>query len=437
MASEKPAAVFRYLLVNHVPFGRGASGAYRLGSLWLEDLRAENRAIRDCGGRLIVATPFIANLDPRRSGSFELIEISLEKEGFDYVPLPAYISLPAYLKVRNRLATALKQAITDADIVQFDASGHPMPLCYDIWSVAGCIGRKRIWVMDGGDFIAQREIRASRERNWLKRTLRRLKHARLRAFERKAVREADLVFAHNYSTPRHYPGLWGPHCHVFERSFVTDSIIIGRDELERRCTALAAVSRVVRLVVASRLTPIKAVDEVLRALAWVRKEGMLVELEIYGEGSERANLEALASRLGLAHAARFHGAVPYGPALFERLQNSHLMVVTNVVPELSRNLLLAMALGLPIIAYRNPASDPMLESSGAAMLVPTRDVDGLGRAFAAAARDCEQIVRMCRRGRAFVRERTLERCHQLRARLAANCVLDRKKTDSPRAKALP
>jgi hypothetical protein len=37
----------KYLLVNHVPFGRTTNtGAYEVGDMWLEDLRSECRAIR-------------------------------------------------------------------------------------------------------------------------------------------------------------------------------------------------------------------------------------------------------------------------------------------------------------------------------------------------------------------------------------------------------
>ena len=48
----------RYLLINHVPFGRGSSdGTYVVGDMWLEDLRAQARAINDAGMTLVVATP--------------------------------------------------------------------------------------------------------------------------------------------------------------------------------------------------------------------------------------------------------------------------------------------------------------------------------------------------------------------------------------------
>ena len=48
----------KYLLINHVPFGRGsAADTFRVGDMWLEDLRAQSKAIHDAGMELIVATP--------------------------------------------------------------------------------------------------------------------------------------------------------------------------------------------------------------------------------------------------------------------------------------------------------------------------------------------------------------------------------------------
>ena len=64
----------RYLVVNHVPFGKtGRPGRYVLGDMWLADLRAQAQAVADTGGRLIVAAPLMERLTRQESGSFNIV----------------------------------------------------------------------------------------------------------------------------------------------------------------------------------------------------------------------------------------------------------------------------------------------------------------------------------------------------------------------------
>src|SRR5437870_3004630 len=66
----------RYLLINHIPLGRGSTpGTVAIGDMWLEDLRAQSRAIAEVGMKLVVATPLVDKLDLQSSGSFNAVEI--------------------------------------------------------------------------------------------------------------------------------------------------------------------------------------------------------------------------------------------------------------------------------------------------------------------------------------------------------------------------
>lgn len=414
---------FHYLLVNHVPFAAGsAPGQFHVGQLWIEDLRAQNRAIRATGGRLTVAVPLVHDVAALGSEGFGTETIDLAAEGFDFVPLPRYQSMRQFLRARRAVAGAIVAAARSADIVQLGPSGHPLPLCWDAWAEVGQLGRRRIWIMDGGDASKQWELQARAEPRWLKRQVRVAFARYKRRFEFRCVAAADLVFAHNTSTPQTFAPVWGPHCHVFVRSFVTDEMLIPPDELEKRADRWREPGRPLRLVVASRLAAIKAVDEVLRALALARGRGAAVVLDVYGDGAARPALERLAGELALGEAAAFHGALAYGPAFLRQVQEGDVMVVTNIVPELSRNLLLGMALGLPLVAYRNPAADALLEGSGAARLVPARDVEALAAALVALDRRREELAAMARAGRECAAAHTLEACHRARAELAARAV---------------
>ncbi len=98
-----------------------------------------------------------------------------------------------------------------------------------------------------------------------------------------------------------------------------------------------------RLLHVGSLIPVKDQATLLRALARLDKS---VTLDIAGEGSERAKLEALAAALGLTGRVRFLGSLPYDamPALYRQ---AALLVMTSRSESLPMSVLEAAACGLP------------------------------------------------------------------------------------------
>ena len=72
-------------------------------------------------------------------------------------------------------------------------------------------------------------------------------------------------------------------------------------------TSRARRSGPLRVLVRTRLQPIKNVDAVLRAVELCVERGHDIELDVVGEGGSRGRLERLARELGLGARARFHG----------------------------------------------------------------------------------------------------------------------------------
>lgn len=64
------------------------------------------------------------------------------------------------------------------------------------------------------------------------------------------------------------------------------------------------------VAVVSRLAPQKRIDQVIRAFSDPKIRQSSLELDIYGDGPERENLENLAEELGLRSSIRFVGYVP-------------------------------------------------------------------------------------------------------------------------------
>ena len=412
----------RYLLINHVPFGRGsADGTFVVGDMWLEDLHAQAKAINEAGMTLVVATPLVERLQLQGSGSFNLVEIRPQEHGFEYHPLPFYISMKQFLQTRSQVTRRLAEIMRDVDVVQMGYGGHPVALGEIALPLAQKMGRKIIWVFDGADPFPRLELHAKQQKNPIKRWLQTMMVKRFAGTCRNAVQNCDLVFAHNAAVVERFRDVWDERrCHAFDRSFVTDAILLSDDELAERQRRLRDASTPLRLVAAGRQIAIKATDHVLRALKQARDRGANVELDVLGDGEDLPRFKALATELGLDNIVRFGGTVPYGKPLFDAWSRSHVMVITNLTAEISRNVLLAMARGLPLAMYSNAGTDELIRASGAGMLVPTGDVDALSQAFERAANERAALADMAAKGLATARTKTLDATHRERARLAAS-----------------
>ena len=244
----------RYLLINHVPFGRGsAEGKYVVGDMWLEDLRAQARAVREAGMELVVATPLVEKLEMKGSGSFNVVEITPREHGFEYQPLPFYISMKQFLLTKSKVIQRLAEVMRDVDIVQMGYGGHPVALGEIALPLAERMRKKVIWVFDGADPFPRLELHAKQQKNPIKRLLQQMLVKRFAATCRNAVKNSDLVFAHNAAVVERFRDVWDERrCHAFDRSFVTDGILLSDAELAERQRRLRDTSKPLRLVAAGR-----------------------------------------------------------------------------------------------------------------------------------------------------------------------------------------
>jgi glycosyltransferase involved in cell wall biosynthesis len=411
----------RYLLVNHVPLGAGsAPGLFRVGDLFLQDLNAQARALREVGAELVVATPLVPQLNAMSGGSFNTVEFDPVACGFTYVPLPRYQSLKQFRRVQRDLRSKLHDAIASADIVQMDYGGHPFMLGQIAWPIAEALGKKKIWLFDGADPFPRLQLDASKEKHLLKRWAKQIATRRKIAFCRDAIGSADLVFAHNAAVVERFKDIWDGRCHAFDRSFVTDDILL-RD-LQSRLKKLRDTSGPLRLVCSGRQVRIKGTDHVIEAVCRVRTMGIAVELNVMGDGEKLRDFKQLARDLLLDDIIHFTGTVPYGKPLFDEWARADIMMVTNLTAEISRNVLLSMARGLPLLTYENPGTDALLRENNAAVIVPQGDVDALADAIAMLSRDREKLVELAQNGLKLASVKTMGATHRARAELAAKLV---------------
>lgn len=133
------------------------------------------------------------------------------------------------------------------------------------------------------------------------------------------------------------------------------------------------------IVLVGRLVPQKGFDLLLHAFAEAAREHPSWRVCILGEGPQRAELRALADRLGIAANVELVGEVRDVRA---RLARAGLFVLASRFEGFPNALLEAMAEGCPVIATDCPSGPAeILRDCPDAALVPTNDADALATAI--------------------------------------------------------
>jgi glycosyltransferase involved in cell wall biosynthesis len=134
-----------------------------------------------------------------------------------------------------------------------------------------------------------------------------------------------------------------------------------------------------RLVHLGRLRRYKGTHLVLESFAQIRRALPAASLDIVGGGPERAALERLAARLGVADAVRFHGHLPL-PAMVELVHRCHLFLNASPKEGWGLTVIEAAACGVPCVAADSPGLRDSVEDGVTGLLVPYGDTAAMARA---------------------------------------------------------
>lgn len=157
------------------------------------------------------------------------------------------------------------------------------------------------------------------------------------------------------------------------------------------------------------LYPKYGVDVLLRAVAGVVERGSIggqIRLRIVGDGPERSNLEALATRLGIADIVDFAGAVPHAEVP-DILRGLDVFVAPSRLDSESFGVAVveASACGLPVVVSDVAGLSEVVRNGLTGYVVPRDDTRALSQALASLVGDPQLRRSLGQAGRALVEAR--------------------------------
>ena len=173
-----------------------------------------------------------------------------------------------------------------------------------------------------------------------------------------AIRGADLIITVSRALARQIPNLSPIVVHA------------GVKLSKQSDDAIVPARPTVTIGAASRLVDLKAISDLLRAVALLATEFPHVRLEIAGEGPERQDLETEAHRLGLMSRVRFLG---WQRDLATILRSWDIFAMPSRQEGLPMAALEAMAEGLPVVASSVGGLLELVEDGETGWLVPASD----------------------------------------------------------------
>lgn len=141
-----------------------------------------------------------------------------------------------------------------------------------------------------------------------------------------------------------------------------------------------------RLICTRNFGPIYSVHTLIEALRIVRERGLVLQVDLVGEGPLRPEIQTLVERCGLQASVSFHGHVDH-TRLAQLLAEAHLFVTPALSDGNNVSLNEAMACSCFPIATDIPANAQWIEHGINGLLYPAGDAGRLADAIEQAARD--------------------------------------------------
>lgn len=219
-------------------------------------------------------------------------------------------------------------------------------------------------------------VRRLRRRLWLE------VHERRRVA---AFRRAAALQSNGYPAARTYRELTSD-LHLYLDNRMTLDRYVTDVEIEAREERLAS-GRPLKVVYSGRLEPMKGAQDLIPLAAGLAARRVAFELDVFGDGSLRGEIESALAARGLSERVRLHGNVDFGSELVP-WQRTHadLFLSCHRQGDPSCTYVESMGCGLPIVGYDNEMWGPLCRESRAGWAEPLGDVDALAERIATTSR---------------------------------------------------
>ena len=218
------------------------------------------------------------------------------------------------------------------------------------------------------------------------------------------VASAQEVHANGYPTYRELAAA-NPRRMLFFDTRARAEDIICESELCERLASRA--NRRPRLIYAGRYHPMKGTLDVIKVGIELDRLGLDFQLDLYGKGPLREQMESLASHSRAAGKIQIHDAVAYRPDLQRIGKQADLFVCCHVQGDPSCTYLETFACGVPIVGYANEMWTPLSSDSGAGEVVPKGDYKALAKTVARLV-GTSRLEELSLRARSFAAANTME-----------------------------
>lgn len=131
-----------------------------------------------------------------------------------------------------------------------------------------------------------------------------------------------------------------------------------------------------RVVTICRLVERKGVDDLIRAVSLLRKDGISVSLDVVGDGPNKANSMRLSEELGIRDAVTFHGSV-HNSQVCSFYRKASVFALASYSEGFPVTIMEAMASGLPVVATSVGGVSDMIDEGESGYVIEPGDVGAL------------------------------------------------------------
>jgi glycosyltransferase involved in cell wall biosynthesis len=392
----------RYFLCIGIHCYRDAEGRRYLDQLWYKDLKEHLRYIK----HLTLASPCQSGVPP--AGAI-LLDTEGEFKGIQFIDLPAPRSFLAALLSLPVTIALLWQAIQQADIVHTGVAGWPISPGWLITPIAKILKKKLVIVVESAFWRLQPGVLATftaRKRSdfseWLNRWC--VNRTDLAIFTHEEYRESLLSQSERG--------------HIIYCSWVDEENILADADAQKIWhEKISPEAQELKILFAGRLTASKGVLILLEAMKLLDESGLVVKLDILGQGELRETCDRASQQSYKAVEIQTLGTVPYGPPLFERMQSYHALVIPTISDEGHRVVYDAYAQALPILASNTVGLREIVQDQKTGVLIQPEDPVALANVLKWGLQNLEQLEGMGMASLKVARTLTHQQMHQQRWRL--------------------